>query len=283
MCRLYGFIATEDTRLDCSLVQAQNALLAQSDRDRSGVRSPDGWGIAEWRSGVPTVTKNTYPAFADRQFVDVASAVSARAIIAHVRTATVGGITVENTHPFDYGPWVFAHNGTIGGIEHVATRLDIGLYGPTWGETDSELVFRWILNRMGSYGLDPDSHARDLESLVDLMEDSMVELIRFGMEAGIDRQPTLTFIISDGRHMVASRWGSPLYWAFRRGVSDCAFCESSHCDHADETYKAAVVASEPITNEDWVEIPEGTLFGVDNALTTLSRSLVSERLVYAAN
>lgn len=279
MCRLYGFLATEDTRLDCSLVQAQNALLVQSDRDRQGMRSPDGWGIAEWQSGLPTVTKNIYPAFADRDFVDIASAVTSKAVIAHVRTATIGKIAVENTHPFDHGPWVFAHNGTVDGIDHVGTRLDIGLYGPTWGETDSELIFRWILNRMRFHGLDPETPSDDLEPILALVEDSLSELIRFGLEAGISQPPVLTFIIGDGRHMVASRWGSSLYWTFRRGLSDCAFCGSSHCDHADESYKAIAIASEPITNEDWREIPEGSVLGVGPDLTTVSRSLVPDQVV----
>ncbi|HZD23670.1 MAG TPA: class II glutamine amidotransferase [Acidimicrobiia bacterium] len=279
MCRLYGFLATEDTRLDCSLVQAQNALLVQSDRDLRGMRSPDGWGIAQWHSELPTVTKNTHPAFADRQFVDVASAMTSRAVIAHVRTATVGKVSIENTHPFDHGPWVFAHNGTIGGIEHVGTRLDIGLYGPTFGETDSELVFRWILNRMSTYGLSPDSPAHDLEPILSLVEDSLSELIRFGIEAGVEQRPSLNFILSDGRHMVASRWGNSLHWTFRRGVSDCVFCRSSHCEHADEAYRAVVIASEPITNEPWLEIPEGSLVGVGTTLATVSRSLVSEHTV----
>ncbi len=279
MCRIYGFLATEDTRLHCSLVDAQNALLVQSDRDRTGRRSPDGWGIAEWRSGLPLVTKNTLPAFADHQFADVASNVRSRAVIAHVRTATVGRVAQENTHPFDHGPWVFAHNGSIPGIEHVGTRLNLGLYGPTWGDTDSELVFRWMLNRMSGYGLDPDDPAEDLAPLLDLVEDSLFELIRFGIEAGFEEQPLLNFIISDGRHMVASRWGNSLYWTFWRGVSDCAFCESSHCEHADETYKAVAIASEAITNEDWREIPEGTLLGVNPAFITVSRSLVSGHAV----
>lgn len=276
MCRLYGFLATEDTRLDCSLVAAQNALLVQSDRDRHGIRSPDGWGIAQWQSELPKITRNTHPAFADRLFIDLASEVTSRAVIAHIRTATVGKIAIENTHPFDHGPWVFAHNGTVAGIEHVGTRLDIGLYGPTWGETDSELVFRWILNRMSTYGLDPDSPADDLEPILSLVEDSLSELIRFRIEAGVEQRPSLNFIISDGRHMVASRWGGSLYWTFRRGVSDCAFCESSHCEHADETYRAVVIASEPITNEHWLEIREGNLVGVGPDLATMSRSLVSE-------
>ena len=70
MCRLYGFLATEPTRLDCSLVHAQNALQVQSDRDPRGVRNADGWGIAHWTGTMPLVIKSTAPAFADGRFAE---------------------------------------------------------------------------------------------------------------------------------------------------------------------------------------------------------------------
>lgn len=275
MCRLYGFLATESTRLECSLVEAQNALVVQSDRDLRGVRNPDGWGIASWEPDLPRVVRNTDPAFADRRYAEVASTVTSHAVIAHVRAATVGAVAIENTHPFHYGPWAFAHNGTISGIEHVRTRLDLGLYAPPWGQTDSELAFRWLLNRMGDHGLDPNSPADGLEPVMALIEDAVSELVRLSIGIQVEEAPSFNFVISDGRHLVASRWGNSLFWTFRRGVTDCTFCGTSHCVQADENYRAVVVASEPLTNEDWLEIPEGTVFGANSRLETMSRSLVT--------
>ncbi len=82
MCRMYGFLATDPTRLDCSLVSAQNALVVQSDRDQRGIRNADGWGIAHWPDSPPAILKSTQPAFADKQFVETATAVSSDAVIA---------------------------------------------------------------------------------------------------------------------------------------------------------------------------------------------------------
>lgn len=56
MCRLYGFRAAEPTRLECSLVLAQNALMTQSQRDREGLTHGHGWGVAEHPDGVPLPT-----------------------------------------------------------------------------------------------------------------------------------------------------------------------------------------------------------------------------------
>jgi glutamine amidotransferase len=271
---MYGFLATDSTRLDCSLVLAQNALQTQSDRDGRGVRNADGWGIAHWDASGPSILKSTHPAFADKYFAETAEEISSQAVIAHVRAATVGKVAEENTHPFHHGPWAFAHNGTITGFEHVQTRLGIGDFAAPSGETDSELAFLWILNRMKEHGLAPDSPAPALDPLVDLLSESVLELIRIGIQTGSREQPTLNFLLSDGKYLVASRYGNSLFWTFRRGVRDCAVCGTSHCPTADADYQAVVIASEPITDEDWIEVPDGSVLGVEPGAHTMRRSLV---------
>ncbi len=273
MCRLYGFIASEETGLECSLVEAQNALIVQSDRDLRGVRNPDGWGLAAWDEDRPGIVKSTLPAFADREFVEIASSVFSKSALAHIRAATVGKVAFENTHPFQYGPWVFAHNGTLASFEHVRTHLDLGVFGPPSGTTDSETIFLWLLNRMHSYGLNPLVPAPGLEGLVELLHDAVRDLIQISIRAGSDDQPTLNFMLGDGEHLAASRWGNSLYWTYRVGVTDCQICGTPHCPTADDNYRSVVVASEPITEEDWIEIPEGTVFGAGPDVATMSRSL----------
>jgi glutamine amidotransferase len=275
MCRLYGFLATQPTRLECSLVVAQNALQSQSDRDSRGVRNADGWGIAHWVGDDREVIKSTMPAFADDQFTEIASDIWSEAAIAHVRAATVGRVSLNNTHPFSFGTWAFAHNGTIPAFDHVSTWLDIGPYGPPDGATDSELAFLWMLNRMREYGLDPGTPADGLEPIVDLLSDSVLELVDLSIRSGSSEQPKLNFIISDGRHLVASRWGNSLYWTYRRGIRDCAICGTSHCPSADDDYRSVVVASEPLTDEKWIEVPEASVLGVEPGAHTLTRDLLA--------
>jgi glutamine amidotransferase len=275
MCRLYGFLATEPTRLECSLVTAQNALQNQSDRDSRGVRNADGWGIAHWVGDDREVIKSTMPAFADDQFAEVASGIWSEAAIAHVRAATVGSISTDNTHPFTFGTWAFAHNGTIPAFDHVATRLDVGPYGPPDGDTDSELTFPWILNRMGEYGLEPGLTADGLGPIVELLADSVLELVDLSLRSGATEQPKLNFILSDGRHLAASRWGNSLYWTYRKGIRDCAVCGTSHCPSADDHYRSVVVASEPLTDENWIEVPEASVLGVEPGAHTFTRDLLA--------
>ena len=177
MCRLYGFSATETTRLDCSLVLAQNALQVQSDRDRRGRRNADGWGIARWSGPHPDVVRSTNPAFADGAFAEEAEATRARVALAHIRAATVGDVLPENVHPFQHGPWVFAHNGTLTAHAELAPILKDEAIGSPHGSTDSELIFRWLLGRMPEFGLDPEAPAEDPRALGRLLEVAVLDLV----------------------------------------------------------------------------------------------------------
>ena len=116
MCRLYGFRANEPTKVECSLVYAQNALLSQSIEDQRGEAHSDGWGIGYYADSEPSFERRDMAAHADEHFSLAAERVFARTVIAHVRQATVGRHALANTHPFSYGPWVFAHNGTLYGF-----------------------------------------------------------------------------------------------------------------------------------------------------------------------
>ena len=68
-------------------------------------------------------------------------------VIAHIRKATQGRVSLENTHPFVrelWGRyWVFAHNGNLTGY---APRLHASFH-PV-GNTDSELAFCWLMQEL---------------------------------------------------------------------------------------------------------------------------------------
>ncbi len=275
MCRLYGFMATDPTRLECSLVAAQNALQVQSDRDARGRRNADGWGIARWSEGGFEVVQSTKPAFADRRFAEEARETVSPTVIAHVRGATVGNIDMVNTHPFAHGPWVFAHNGTLTTHGTLAPALLHDVHATPAGSTDSELIFQWLLGRMAESGLDPHRPAYDVAPVARLVEQAVLDLVRASLVDPTEAPPKLNFLLSDGINLVASRWGNSLYWTLRSGIRDCAICGTIHCPEADDTYRAVVVASEPLTDEVWVEVQEGTIVAVDRYTNLTTRDLLT--------
>ena len=74
-----------------------------------------------------------------------------RTFIAHVRYASTGGLSIENTHPFEQQGRLFAHNGAIGGLERLDAELGAAM-AEVHGETDSERIFALITREIGRTG-----------------------------------------------------------------------------------------------------------------------------------
>jgi predicted glutamine amidotransferase len=281
MCRLYGFIATEPTKVECSLARAQNALLRQSRLDSRGRSHPDGWGIAYYADNGPMVERRSTAAYDDLRFLTAAEQVRARVIVARVRAASVGAPSTANTHPFSMGRWVFAHNGTVPRLERIGPMFEsfvaeAGLHDYRRGTTDSELTFLWILSRVRQ--LAPGGLENDvpLEGILSATRDCILAIERSCRGATSADSPGLNFVLTDGRCLVASRHGQSAYWVVREDVGRCEVCRVCHCSactsdsecHHERRpgYRAAMVASEPITEESWEEIPERHLLAVDHGV-----------------
>ena len=259
MCRLYGFRATEPTRLECSLVRAQNALMAQSKRDREGLTHGHGWGVAEHPDGVPFVEKQAWAAYHGEHFKKTAARLYARAAIAHVRRATVGPPSLENTHPFVHGVWLFAHNGTVPNFERVRERLLPALDEPhrseIHGTTDSEHVFRYLLTLWQRHTDRP---------LIDTFRDGLEQVIAWAVEIDPAAKISLNVLWTNGDRLVGSRLNRTLWCLERDGIVPCEICGETHVHHnPQQPYRAVEIASEPITREPWRQIPNGTVFTVD--------------------
>ncbi len=273
MCRLYGFRSNEETKVECTLARAQNALLIQSRGDMRGISHSDGWGIGFYRSNAPAVERRAAAAHADLHFGMAAERVFSETVIAHVRKATVGQPQIANTHPFTHGPWIFAHNGTVTGFEHVAPRMEDEipphLCALRRGTTDSELAFYWLLARMERAGISPERPADTLPPLAELLGTAVAELAGWCAEADPTETPRLNFLLTDGHYLIATRWNHTLYWVERDGIRDCEICGIPHVHHTPGfPYRAVIVASEPISHEEWQEVPDRSVVVVDGSVHT---------------
>ena len=93
MCRLYGFLANEPTKVECCLVAAQNALL-RAPHGRPNQRDADGWGVAcydeQQRWSCPTLVRHKNLVLHEACFSRTAENTYSRAVVAHLRQSTVG-------------------------------------------------------------------------------------------------------------------------------------------------------------------------------------------------
>jgi predicted glutamine amidotransferase len=267
MCRLYGFHANEPTKVECSLVHAQNALLRQSVLDRRGLSHSDGWGISYYENGQLRGERRDTAAHADEHFSTAAERVYARTVVAHVRAATVGVHSLANTHPFVHLGWSFAHNGTVRGFEVLRPTLEhetaSDLLAARNGDTDSETAFYWLLTRLRIAGIDINAAGVELELLIAPLADAIRVLDAMCMDADSGKPARLNFILTNGTVMLASRWRNSLHVLLREGIHDCEICGIPHIHHSPGTpYRAVAIASEPITHEHWDEVPDGSIVAV---------------------
>ncbi len=133
MCRLFGMNAgTRTVRATYWLKQAPDSVEAQS------LRNPDGAGIGWFdAAGHAKLHKEADAAFSDSAFGADAAGIRACTLITHIRAATTGHNSVDNTHPFLIENRLMAHNGGFGDLP--ALESELGTYrAMVHGDTDSE-------------------------------------------------------------------------------------------------------------------------------------------------
>jgi predicted glutamine amidotransferase len=219
MCRVFGCVAAEPVSIRHELIEATNPMIRQSEDHDSG------WGMAvyERADGLdPRLVRFPAAAHGDDAFLD-ATALRGRIFNVHVRRATMGGLALENTHPFCLGSYSLGHNGTI--VRYPRLLGDERVKRPQ-GDTDSEAFFNFL---MANYDAgDP------------------IGSLRRAIATTVERSPFsgLNFLFSDGDRLFAYRLGLfDLHWLHRPGQ--------------------LLVASERVTDEDWHTVQQDVLLVLD--------------------
>ncbi len=142
MCRLLGYVARQPVIVERVLEDTLSALI-----DVSRLHA-DGWGMAWYdEQGLIQHAKTPEPAHSSIQFASLTTSIRADALIAHVRWATPGfALCMENTHPFIYQQFAFAHNGAVAPNEDLEARIAPHLREYITGATDSERHFLALLS-----------------------------------------------------------------------------------------------------------------------------------------
>ena len=263
MCQLLGMNCATPTDITFSF---------RGFSQRAGITSDhsDGFGIAFFEDK------------ACRLFVDNQSAVESpiaelirdypiksRNVIAHIRKATQGKITLENSHPFIrelWGrQWIFAHNGDLHGFQPRLT----GQFTPV-GNTDSELSFCYLLQHLvQKFGYVEPS----LEDIFAALQDISPQIAEHG---------TFNFCLSNGKALF-SYATTKLHWIVREYPFQPARLKDIdvEVDFSQVTTpddRVAVITTEPLTeNETWSAFAPGEMIlfqdgkPVKRALTRVER------------
>jgi len=236
-------------------------------------RNRHGWGIAAISPLRTTIHKEPV----DARESDVAAELPERdplhapLFIGHVRAASEGGVSLDNTHPFARqlgdGTLTLAHNGTLGHMRRLRT-----LAGPAFtpaGQTDSELILgailSWIDRERAARGKRPaEEPAADPLSDYAALEDFLHEVNDLG---------NMNLLFSDGRRLFCyhdANGYNGLAWTRR----EAPFCRVSLRDEAWEAelgeekargQRGYVIASHPLTDgEEWEPCGHGRLMVIEH-------------------
>jgi glutamine amidotransferase len=203
----------------------------------------DGWGVAFFE-GKGLRHFVDHQAACDSPIADLIRhyPIKSRQVIAHIRKATQGEVSLENCHPFVrelWGRyWVFAHNGNL---DNYAPRLHAGFH-PV-GSTDSERAFCWLMQELAKSHVGVPSVAELTLTLRELIPQ-------------IARHGTFNFLLSNGEALWAHA-STQLYYVLRQHPFTTATLSDedvsiNFADHARAGDRVAVVVTAPLTtNEVW--------------------------------
>jgi glutamine amidotransferase len=271
MCRLFGFRSVIQSQVHRSLVSADNALMQQSERH------PDGWGVAYYLAGAPHVIKSVSTAVDDHLFQHVSGIVTSETVLAHLRKATQGDLSIINTHPYQHGHWVFAHNGNVKDFgearEALVRKIPAVLRRFILGNTDSEVLFYLLLGKM-QLRCQLERRGFPLEDLADASREMLAEVTDLvgdvhTDDAGPSDETYLTYLITNGRTLLAHQGGKTLYVSTHKNTCP----ERDECPHyAPECEKETdsgfvshlIFSSEPLQGQNvWNKMQVGDMVGVD--------------------
>lgn len=261
-------------------MNAQNALIHQSRDDIRGLSNPHGWGLASLTNGRVRCFRQVKPASNSDRYRQAALDLEGMTLLAHVRRATVGDPRPDNTHPFRRDDALLVHNGHVPAFDEVRPmlleRLSPARRQTIRGTTDSEHIFALLLQlRDEAPGAPLHEVTKKAVHLIQSWCDDASADVHTGrsdvpfddydsVDAEIiDNTLALNLLWTDGTWIGGARLNRAL-WALRRTTSYvCPICETDHTDAPEtEPYCATVLASERITDEEWTEVPNGTVFHV---------------------
>lgn len=282
MCRLYGLQATHPTRAACDLLDAQNALIRQSHKDARGLSNPHGWGMGRVVDGTTSCFRQVQPASESVDYREQALRVEGTTVLAHVRRATVGDPDAANTHPFRKGDALLIHNGHVPAFDQVRprllNRLSDGRRRAIDGTTDSEHVFSLLLQLRSEHPKESLQEVtrravQHVQSWVrDARPDATVDPVDADTAAldhdALEELLGLNLLWTDGKTLAGARLNRTLWSLERTKPYGCPICGHNHATPpGDAAYRSTTLASEPITDENWTEVPNGSVFQVDAAGT----------------
>jgi len=201
VCRHLAYLGPPTT-LSALVLEPPHGLLRQSyaplDMRGGGTVNADGFGVGWYAGGDPVRYRSAAPLWSDGVFADLARATTAGAVLAAVRSATVGmPVTAAAAAPFAEGRFLFSHNGVVRGwpssVAALAAALPVTDLLTLDAPTDAALLWALVRDRLRA-GKDP------ADALVDVVAEV----------AATAPGSRLNLLLTDGATVWATAWDHAL-------------------------------------------------------------------------
>lgn len=288
MCRFLCYRGTP-ILLSELLYQPKNSLILQSykAKERKEPLNGDGFGIGWYApeiSPTPSAFTSLTPAWSNRNLRRLAEHIKSPCFFAHVRAASPGMHVAEaNCHPFQFGRYLWMHNGGIEGFSQIKRRLRQSLPDPLYqaiqGTTDSEHAFAVFLHCLEDTEREISAH-----EIGQAIVKTIAQLEAWTAEAGTVGPSYYNFAVTDGRSVATVRYVSDqrlepisLYYAAGR-MYECS-TETCRLIEAPPSERAVIIASERLTEEReaWVRVAPNHLLTVTAELEVSVELMQVER------
>jgi predicted glutamine amidotransferase len=257
MCQLLGMSCKEPATINFSF---------EGFKARGGLTDEhkDGWGIAFYENQGCRIFLDHQPAHSSPLAQTIkAQHIKSRTVIAHIRKATVGEVSLRNCHPFKrelWGKvWVFSHNGTLVNFEVLLADTFV-----PEGETDSERAFCYIMSQLVKRFPDAtETEPPTIPEIYSVLRQLVLEIAACGV---------FNVMVSNGDILFAHcsthlSYVSRCYPFTQATLVDCdmSIDLSAHNSPAD---RIVVIATKPLTcNETWIICQPGeTLLFQDGSI-----------------
>lgn len=276
MCRFLCYRGPEILLADL-LYRPTNSLIRQSfsARERSVPLNADGFGVGWYSKEVatPGVFTSVRPAWSNHNLRSLSEHMKSRCFFAHVRAASPGmRVSEANCHPFQFGRYLWMHNGTIADFPRIKRKLRAFLpdtiYNSIEGTTDSEHAFGVFLHLLGD-----TERICTTEEISHALLRTIARLESWSAEADRAASSYHNFAVTDGQSVATVRYVSnptaepaSLYYS-AGGKFECrdGICEFRPCAPHESTI---IVASERLNDNaaDWVRVAPNHILTVSPTL-----------------
>jgi predicted glutamine amidotransferase len=269
MCRFVSYSGLPLLLADLLYIPSDSLILqSYHARERREPLNGDGFGIGWYVPEIgdtPCVVRSITPAWSNSNLRHLSFKTRASRLFAHVRAASPGtAVSEPNTHPFNYGRFMWMHNGAAADFTRIKRQLRDGLkdefYNMIAGTTDSEHAFALFLNGLSS--LDEVSPQEIRKTLVW----TIGRLNELSIEVGVAAPSFYNFAVTNGETTVVSRYcsdpnieGASLHYARANFLEPLLNKKSDiHSVSTSEDASAVIVASERLTDErcKWYDVPD---------------------------